>query len=593
MSKVKILVIGGASLDRLADAEDLVPGGAGMYTAMSAHRSGAAVTLYAPRPAPVPEPLLPINERLTWLGPQITPDELAHFEIHYQDGRADYVKAEFGTEDTMSVDELPANLTSFDYVHLIPLGDHRQQLSVLRACRQRGARKVSAGTALDLINAHPDVANKVLEEADILFMNEEEAIRLFGELAAVRSRVDQVIFVTQGRDGATVVQGDVQTALTTTPASMVDPTGAGDTFCGATIVGLAAGRHPVSAARLAMPLAAAMTERTGPAVLLDDAPAPGPATDQRVVLNVRQIEKVASLIAISNEASAYDFTGPDLPAVGHPATLDYLFATSLQQFGFWTHAAGRYQRPLLATIDGEQRKGAFYLFRAYLRWLQEAPEMLAPEAQATLSAADLLAVLRDDDGHDPMPAIDMHVAAARSYGSDMLALGLTAASILKTANASAVPVANLVRQLDHVGGYKEDPLRKKSALLAIMLRQRPETFLVDRGDDAPPIVDYHVMRSCLRIGLLDVVDDDLRGQLERRVLLSTNDEWAVRSAAYRAVEQLLEKSGKSLGAVDWFLFQARQRCPEMSEPDCTACVVDPICQHRKTLFQPVIRSSFY
>jgi sugar/nucleoside kinase (ribokinase family) len=593
LSKVKILVIGGASLDRLADAEDLVPGGAGMYTAMSAHRSGAAVTLYAPRPAPVPEPLLPINERLTWLGPQITPDELAHFEIHYQDGRADYVKAEFGTEDTMSVDELPADLTSFDYVHLIPLGDHRQQLSVLRACRQRGARKVSAGTALDLINAHPDVANKVLEEADILFMNEEEAIRLFGELAAVRSRVDQVIFVTQGRDGATVVQGDLQTALTTTPASMVDPTGAGDTFCGATIVGLAAGRHPVSAARLAMPLAAAMTERTGPAVLLDDSPAPGPATDQRVVLNVRQIEKVASLIAISNEASAYDFTGPDLPAVGHPATLDYLFATSLQQFGFWTHAAGRYQRPLLATIDGEQRKGAFYLFRAYLRWLQEAPEMLAPEAQATLSAADLLAVLRDDDGHDPMPAIDMHVAAARSYGTDMLALGLTASSILEAANASAVPVANLVQQLDHVGGYKEDPLRKKSALLAIMLRQRPETFLVDRGDDAPPIVDYHVMRACLRIGLLDVVDDDLRGQLERRVLLSTNDEWAVRSAAYRAVEQLLEKSGKSLGAVDWFLFQARQRCPEMSEPDCTACVVDPICQHRKTLFQPVIRTSFY
>jgi sugar/nucleoside kinase (ribokinase family) len=593
LSKVKILVIGGASLDRLADAEDLVPGGAGMYTAMSAHRSGAAVTLYAPRPAPVPEPLLPINERLTWLGPQITRDELAHFEIHYQDGRADYVKAEFGTEDTMSVDELPADLTSFDYVHLIPLGDHRQQLSVLRACRQRGARKVSAGTALDLINAHPDVANKVLEEADILFMNEEEAIRLFGELAAVRSRVDQVIFVTQGRDGATVVQGDLQTALTTTPASMVDPTGAGDTFCGATIVGLAAGRHPVSAARLAMPLAAAMTERTGPAVLLDDSPAPGPATDQRVVLNVRQIEKVASLIAISNEASAYDFTGPDLPAVGHPATLDYVFATSLQQFGFWTHAAGRYQRPLLATIDGEQRKGAFYLFRAYLRWLQEAPEMLAPEAQATLSAADLLAVLRDDDGHDPMPAIDMHVAAARSYGTDMLALGLTASSILEAANASAVPVANLVQQLDHVGGYKEDPLRKKSALLAIMLRQRPETFLVDRGDDAPPIVDYHVMRACLRIGLLDVVDDDLRGQLERRVLLSTNDEWAVRSAAYRAVEQLLEKSGKSLGAVDWFLFQARQRCPEMSEPDCTACVVDPICQHRKTLFQPVIRTSFY
>ena len=593
MSAIKILVIGGASLDRLEHADDLVPGGAGMYTAMSAHRCGADVTLYAPCPAPVPEPLLPINERLTWLGPQIAPDELAHFEIHYDDGRADYVKAEFGTEDTMSVDELPADLTSFDYVHLIPLGDHRQQLSILQTCRQRGAGKISAGTALDLINAHPEVANKVLTEADILFMNEEEAIRLFGDMAAVRSRADQVMFVTRGREGATVVQGDAHTALTTTPAATIDPTGAGDTFCGATIVRLAEGRHPVLAAQHAMPLAAVMTEYTGPAALLDASPAPQPTPDPRVALNDAQIDKVAELIAASEEATAYDFVGPDLPPIDQPAALDYFFATSLQQFGFWTHAAGRYQHPLLAKIDGEQRKGAFYLFRAYLRWLQNAPEMLSPAAQATMSTSDLLDVLRDDNGDDPMPAIDMHVAAARNYGKDMLALGLTPSTILEAANASATPMATLLQQLDHIGGYKEDPLRKKSALLAIMLQQRPESFLLSRGGDAPPIVDYHVMRSCLRIGLLDVRDDDLRSKLEGRTLLSADDERAVRYVAYLAVEQLLQKSGKSLGAVDWFLFQARQRCPEMSEPDCGACVVDAICAHRKELFQPVLRTSFY
>jgi ribokinase len=587
------LVIGGASLDTLDGADQLVPGGAGMYTAMSAHRSGAEVTLYAPRPAPIPEPLLPVDRKLTWLGPEIAPDELAHFEIRYDDGRADYVKAEFGTEDSLSTDELPSDLSGFDYVHLIPLGDIRHQLSVLRTCRQRGARRISAGTALDLINAHPDVASEVLDEADALFMNEEEATRLFGEMAAVRSRTDQLIFVTQGRDGATVVQGNLQTFLSTTPAATVDPTGAGDTFCGATIVGIASGRHPVSAARQAMPLAATMTEHTGPAALLQTVTAPRPALDPRVQVNDVQIEKVASLIATSDEAVAFDFAGPDLPTIGHPAAPDYFFATSLQQFGFWTHADGRYQRPLLATVDGEERKGAFYLFRAYLRWLRDAPEMLTPAAQATLSTSDLLDVLRDDNGDDPMPAIDMHAAAARSYGSDMLALGLTPSAMLEIANASAMPAATLVRQLDYVGGYKEDPLRKKSALLAIMLRQRPETFLADRGDDAPPIVDYHVMRSCLRIGLLDVTDDELRSKLKARALLSANDEWAVRSAAYHAVEQLLEKSGKSLGAVDWFLFQARQRCPEMSDPDCASCAVDAVCAHRKSLFQPVIRTSFY
>ena len=593
MSELKILIIGGASLDTLEGADELVPGGAGMYTAMSANRSGADVTLYAPRPEPMPDELLPVNNRLTWLGPAIAQTDLAHFEIHYDNGRADYVKAEFGTEDSLSSDDLPADLSQFDCIHVIPLGDIRHQLTMLRTCRDRGAQMISAGTALDLINAHPDVANEVLQKADILFMNEEEAVQLFGSMSAVRSRADQLIFVTHGKDGATVVQGETQTSLPPSPAAAVDPTGAGDTFCGATLVGIASGQHPVVAARHAMPLAAQMIEAVGPAALLRDAPPPHAELDTRVLVSNEQVERIANLISSSADAAAFPFTGPDLPEAGHPATLDYFFATTLQQFGFWTHADGRYERPLLATIDKEERKGAFYLFRAYCRWLQNDPEMLSPAAQAQLSKADLLTILRDDAGNDPTPAIDLHLSLAQAYGRDMLALNFTPQGLLEEVNASAQPMQAILTALDHVGGYKEDPLRKKSALLAIILRQRPEAFLEDRGDDAPPIVDYHVMRSCLRIGLLDVIDKELATKLQQRQLLTEPEEQAVRLAAFAAVDQLVQLSGKSMGAVDWFLFQARQRCPEMSEPDCGSCTVDTLCAHRKQLFQPVRRTSFY
>jgi hypothetical protein len=79
----------------------------------------------------------------------------------------------------------------------------------------------------------------------------------------------------------------------------------------------------------------------------------------------------------------------------------------------------------------------------------------------------------------------------------------------------------------------------------------------------------------------------------RRDLLSETDESAVRMAAFSAIEQLVQHSGKSMGAVDWFFFQARKRCPEMTDPICSECPVDPVCAHRKNLFQPVRRSSFY
>jgi hypothetical protein len=593
LHELKILVIGGASLDTLEGADELVPGGAGMYTAMSAHRSGAEVTLYAPRPVPMPDELHSVNDRLTWLGPAIEQADLAHFEIHYDDGRANYVESRFGTEDSLSTDELPADLSDFDCIHLIPLGNIRRQQMILRTCRERGARRISAGTALDLINAQPEVANEVLQEADILFMNEEEAVRLFGSMSAVHSRADQLIFVTQGRDGATVVQGDSASPLTGVSATVADPTGAGDTFCGATLVGIASGLHPVMAARRAMPLAAQMTEQIGPAVLLRAEAAAEAASDARVAVDNDQIQRVAELIKTLTDVAPFPFTGPDLPAENHPAALDYFFASTLQQFGFWTHADGRYERPLVAHIDGEERKGAFYFFRAYCRWLNDDPERLTPAAQAKLSKADLIAVLRDDDGNDPMPSIDLHLSLAHAYGRDMQALGQTPATLMQKVNSSADPMSALLAQLDHVGGYKEDPLRKKAALLAIILQQRPEAFLSDSGGDAPPIIDYHVMRSCLRIGLIDVVDADLAARLERRELLSEAEEWAVRSAAFSAIELLVAKSGKTMGAVDWFLFQARQRCPEMSDPLCGSCPVDPVCAHRKALFQPVRRTSFY
>jgi hypothetical protein len=31
----------------------------------------------------------------------------------------------------------------------------------------------------------------------------------------------------------------------------------------------------------------------------------------------------------------------------------------------------------------------------------------------------------------------------------------------------------------------------------------------------------------------------------------------------------------------------------MTEPECWHCEVDPVCAHRKELFQPVIRTTFY
>ncbi len=591
-----LLVIGGASSDVLHFAGQTAAsaGGAGMYTAMAAHRSGMQVSLFGPRPNPIPKMLRPIAERLTaWLGPAIPPEELPHFEIAYHDGKTTYLRAFVDAESDLMPGALPPDLSTYDCVHITPLGDVHRQFAFLQACHQRGAKRISVGTGPFLVD-EPGVVRSIMEQADIFFMNEKEATALFGSVEEAKTWPGKVLFVTLGERGAVVIQGDFVTEVPGVPANELDPTGAGDTFCGATLAHLSMGEHPVMAARLAMPLAAQKIEHVGPTALLWPEPPPAAPVDARVVVDESRVKRVSQLIATLPEVTPFSFTGSDFPPVGHPAALDQFFASTLQQFSFWTHACGKYHLPLIAPINGRQRKGSSYLYQAYMRPLTHDPEFYTPVRQADLTQPEMLALFRADDGSDPMPAVELHLAQAQQYGRDMLALGLTPRDVVEQAQASATPLQTFLELLDHIGGYKEDPLRKKSALLALTLNQRPEVFLAfGANEQASPVIDYHAMRSCLRVGLIDVVDKTLREELAGRKLLLPAAEWAVRHAAYMAIEQVAAASGKSMGAVDWFFFNARKRCPEMTEPVCQLCQLDPVCAHRKELFQPVLRTTFY
>ena len=595
-----LLVIGGASLDVLHVGKKRISsaGGAGMYTAMAARRCGVEVSLYAPRPVPMPAELQPVAERLSrWLGPSVGPDELPRFEIAHEGGVTTYLEAFFGAESALDPDALPGDLSRYDVVHVVPLGDVRRQLGFVRAARKRGAVLVSAGTYVSGVDSGSEDVRRIVAESDVFFMNRDEAMALFGSLESARTIPGKLLCITLGSEGALVVQGEHPSRVPSAPANEVDPTGAGDTFCGATLAGVMRHQHPVLAARSAATLAAAMIERVGPAFLLSEGPlpeTPAPPTRGGVEVDGTQVERIARLLAGLDEAEAFPFVGPGLPPAGHPETAEFFFAATLQQFGFWHEQDGRFDRPMVARIGGSDLKGSAYLFTAFLRRLERDRGFCSPARQADLSREELLEVFRADDGSDPMPALDLHLEQARAYGRDMLALGISPTSVLEHARSSPRPLEALLGQLDRIGGYKEDPLRKKTGLLALILSQRPEGFLpFGDGEQVAPVIDYHLMRSCLRTGLIEIREERLRAAIVDRRLIGAQQEWAVREAAYRAIRRVIDASGKSPGAVDWFFFGARQRCPEMSRPECARCPLDPVCAHRVELFQPVHRTTFY
>jgi hypothetical protein len=390
-----------------------------------------------------------------------------------------------------------------------------------------------------------------------------------------------------------VVQGGHATQVDAPRADELDPTGAGDTFCGAVLAGLVRGEHPIIVAQKACVLASQMIESIGGTMLWSKMQL-NKRYDSRVMANHNQITRVAKLISRLPDVQPFNFIGSGLPSTGHPQALDFFFAATLQQFGFWYISGGCYGGPLLAPVASGVRKGSDYLWHSYLERLKYDLTFLSPERQLRLTQKEMLIMFRSDDGRDMMPAVDLRLEQAHAYGRDMLALGLSPEEIVSRANSSKTPLLSLIQILDHIGGYKEDPFRKKSSLLALILSERPEKFLQLNGSEQiQPIIDYHLMRSCLRIGLVDVLDPNLRQALVERRLLQPADEWAVRQASFEAIGSLTALSGKSMAAVDRFFFNARRWCPEMSETECRECSVDPVCSHQTDLFQPVLRTVFY
>jgi sugar/nucleoside kinase (ribokinase family) len=288
-----ILIIGCVSLDTIHLEQNgsrqsyNTIGGAGLFTALAAAHSGAEVTLYAPKASPMPAALAAVDKAVNWIGPLVKPDEMPTLEIvHHGEGRATLITASWGPEKLLVPESLYTTtelshqrMDAYDTVHIAALSTAKRQFEFLKFFSEREAPMlISVGTYARAINADRETVRRLLDQCNAFFMNSNEAALLF-DGGAIVPKNSQLIFVTDGKNGATVYEpsvkanptADTEAEITKTPATHIeatladelDPTGAGDTFCGAALAGLSKQLDAISAARLGTELAAKIIEHPG------------------------------------------------------------------------------------------------------------------------------------------------------------------------------------------------------------------------------------------------------------------------------------------------------------------------------------------
>lgn len=317
-----------------------------------------------------------------------------------------------------------------------------------------------------------------------------------------------------------------------------------------------------------------------------------------VEISQSYIEAFARFLPTLGSVTPFNFCGPAagvlFPHEGQPGALESFFFNAAHQFGFWYLDQGRYAQPMIAPAGGVMRKGSDFLSFCVQRALNHDPDFFEPARLAELGDDACAAIFHDDNGRNPLPMWDEHRQIIRESARWFLNHHTSPQEILDGANANKKPLNGLLAQLHAMPGYREDTLQKKSMLLATILAHRPEGFLrVTDPQSATPIVDYHIQRTALRTGLVNINDEALRRKIESRTLVDEPEESMIRQATYEAVGQLIVRSGLSAAAIDYFFFTNRTKCPEMTEPDCAACPVQSICARQTKLFQPVFRTTAY
>ena len=335
-----------------------------------------------------------------------------------------------------------------------------------------------------------------------------------------------------------------------------------------------------------------------------------PITEPRINWKyLNAFAKLVGVLPIGKPLNFYSFTGKDgseiiakddCPPLYAPWTIDFFFLADIHNFGFW-NGEEKYEGPLFGTLGGKKVKGSDLLYKLLLRaFIRDPFELSGPWLRA-LSKKRWEEIMTDDNGGVTLLATNERWELTRALGEWFIAhtppAHMGSRWVANIVSAFHRPAQQMLSRLTDpvrgVPGFKEDPLKKKALLFMMTLANQPEHFLIpEKSFVWRPIVDYHLMRLALRLGLVMLPTDWVSENTERK-FTSPKREKAVRRMVFRAVEQIIKKSGRPMAEIDNTMWSARRFCQEVEEPNCAQCAFRNSCAQRTELFQPIIRTTAY
>ena len=284
-----------------------------------------------------------------------------------------------------------------------------------------------------------------------------------------------------------------------------------------------------------------------------------------VSADTRQLERIAVQIEGRPEFNNYSRASWDDDHFWNardpgPRRSQFYAVGNAINFRFWDLKDGQMD-PSRGVLDGEEYRGAMYMWRALRRELDQDDTLLNAASLVALTRERFDSIFRDDLGANPLaPAADERVENLRDLGRQLMSRWDGAFfNVVSASHGSLVEFARLC------GTFRafDDPLYKLTMLTAI-LHSGSEIYVFD--DEPLPAIDYHLLRHALRQGILRPTAP-LSKKLRGEQLLAAEEALELRRVALNTFVGLSERTGLSGELLDNKFWLNRLNCTD----------VDPVC----------------
>lgn len=333
--------------------------------------------------------------------------------------------------------------------------------------------------------------------------------------------------------------------------------------------------------------------------------------DQKVRLNTAQCKKLAEVVApLAFRASHLHRPFLSFEAPRETKLRAYLLASAICH---QTHTL---------IFKTKNLKGWACLEDVFTRLGQSDSELLKPEFLRTLTVDALVEKLKlnfAEDGNPDHCTLDRLPERAGFLIQIAKTLidkyhGEVSLLLDKTGGFLSRGEEGFYKLMEEFEAFR-DPLRKKSSVF-LQLVHGAGLFEIKDWSSLEPVMDYHMQRLLLRTGCLEVVDGDLKRQLQTKEPMESDVD--VRQAAVAAVKLISKLSGKNYFELDDILWSIGRSCCQVkmlcedgfcNKQPCTFYTTVDLPRHDRCIFsdfctgardeayrrywQPMVETTFY